>query len=166
MWQDGLPKVWSTSFPHLLTLSKKSLNKKVMITCNRPTTIGQKLTNYKHLALITKNANRRFFRTLQALCTLWLPWQIQQVHSPNCFTNPGKIKLSRWTESTVYVGQTVNKFSTRWSWHRGTWNKPDKDDSDQMASSQHCSVFHGILNKPPIQNSYTITFWLSGYLWR
>jgi len=31
-----------------------------------------------------------------------------------------------------YVGQTANKFSTRWSAHRGTRNKPDaRDDSDQ-----------------------------------
>jgi len=50
-----------------------------------------------------------------------------------------------------YVGQTVNKFSTRWSSHQSTWNKPDnRDDSDQMAVSQHYSVYHGITNKPSI----------------
>ena len=47
------PQVWATSFPHLLTLTQKekNLNPKVMITYKRPTTIGQKLTNYKDLAL-------------------------------------------------------------------------------------------------------------------
>jgi len=47
------PQVWATSFPHLITLTKreKKLNPKAMITYKRPTTIGQLLTNYKHLAL-------------------------------------------------------------------------------------------------------------------
>ena len=62
-WEDRLrpqkcnkkedPQVWATSFPHLLTLTQKekNLNLKAMITYKRPTTIGQKLTNYKDLAL-------------------------------------------------------------------------------------------------------------------
>jgi len=62
-WEDRLwppkcdkkedPQVWVTSFPHLLTLTQKEkkLNLKAMITYKRPTTIGQKLTNYKDLAL-------------------------------------------------------------------------------------------------------------------
>ena len=62
-WEDRLrppkcdkkedPQVWATSFPHLLTLTQKEkkLNPKAMITYKRPTTIGQKLTNYKDLAL-------------------------------------------------------------------------------------------------------------------
>jgi len=41
------PQVWATSFPHLITLTKreKYLNPKAMITCKRPTTIGQLLAN-------------------------------------------------------------------------------------------------------------------------
>jgi len=62
-WEDRLrppkcdkkedPQVWPASFPHLLTLTQKEkkLNPKAMITYKRPTTIGQKLTNYKDLAL-------------------------------------------------------------------------------------------------------------------
>jgi len=62
-WEDRLrppkcdkkedPQVWATSFPHLLTLTQKEkkLNPKPLITYKRPTTIGQKLTNYKDLAL-------------------------------------------------------------------------------------------------------------------
>ena len=62
-WEDRLrpskcdkkedPQVWAISFPHLLTLTQKEkkLNPKAMITYKRPTTIGQKLTNYKNLAL-------------------------------------------------------------------------------------------------------------------
>ena len=62
-WEDRLrhpkcdkkedPQVWATSFPHLLTLTQKEkkVNPKAMLTYKRPTTIGQKLTNYKDLAL-------------------------------------------------------------------------------------------------------------------
>jgi len=62
-WKDRLrpPKcdkkedlqVWATSFPHLLTLiqKEKKLNPKAINTYKRPTTIGQKLTNHKDLAL-------------------------------------------------------------------------------------------------------------------
>jgi len=47
------PQVWATSFPHLITLTEreKKLYPKAMMTYKRPTTIGQLLTNYKHLAL-------------------------------------------------------------------------------------------------------------------
>jgi len=56
------------------------------------------------------------------------------------------------------VGQTINKISTKWSAYQGSWNKPDKSvDSDQMAVSRHYTVFHGILNKPRIYDSYTVT---------
>jgi len=44
------PQVWATSFPYPLTLSMKE-SKLVMITYERPTTIGQKLTSHKDLAL-------------------------------------------------------------------------------------------------------------------
>jgi len=62
-WEDRLrppkcdkkedPQVWTTSFPHLLTLTQKEkkLNPRAVITYKRPTTIGHKLTNYKDLAL-------------------------------------------------------------------------------------------------------------------
>jgi len=62
-WEDRLrppkcdkkedPQDWDTSFPNLLTLTQneKKLNPKAMIAYKRPTTIGQKLTNYKDLAL-------------------------------------------------------------------------------------------------------------------
>jgi len=45
-------------FPNLLTLTKreKNLNPKATIAYKRPTTIGEKLTNYKHLALSKTNS--------------------------------------------------------------------------------------------------------------
>ena len=56
---------------------------------------------------------------------------------------------------------------------RSNWNKPDdKDDKDQLALSQHYSVFHDTIHKPPIHEDYTVAllenpqFSLSGHLWR
>jgi len=58
------PKVWATSFPHLITLTEKekNLNPKAVITYRRPKTLGKTLTNYKHLALSKTR--------LRPLCTL------------------------------------------------------------------------------------------------
>ena len=62
-WEDRLrppkcdkkedPQVWVTSFPHLLTLTQKEkkLSPKAVITYKRPTTMGQKVTNYKDLGV-------------------------------------------------------------------------------------------------------------------
>ena len=58
-----------------------------------------------------------------------------------------------------YVGQTTNKFSTRWSSHSSDWNKPDcKNDKDQMALPRQYSVCHGIVNKPHLHETCTATF--------
>ena len=60
-----------------------------------------------------------------------------------------------------YVGQTSNKFSKRWSAHRSNWNKQDcktDSDKDQMALSRHYSENHGTINKPPLHETYTVTF--------
>jgi len=58
-----------------------------------------------------------------------------------------------------YVAQTVNKFSKRWSAHRRAWNKLDeRENNDQMTLLRHCTVFHGIINKPSIHDFCTVTF--------
>jgi len=64
------PQVWATSFLHLITLTKreKNLILKAMITYKRPTTIGQLLTNYKHLPL-SKTCQRDVGSW--PLCALW-----------------------------------------------------------------------------------------------
>ena len=60
-----------------------------------------------------------------------------------------------------YVSQTSNKFSKRWSAHRSKWNKQyckTDRDKDQMALSRHYSENHGTINKPPLHETYTVTF--------
>ena len=63
-----------------------------------------------------------------------------------------------------YVGQTKNKFSTRWNNHRSLRNKFNfKDDNDRCALLKHFYKFHfDVLNaKPDITECFMVIF--SGY---
>jgi len=70
-----------------------------------------------------------------------------------------------------YVGQTKNKFSTRWWLHGSNWNRPnceiDENNKDKVAVSRHFSEFHGHVNKPPIYEAYIVTLLknLIPFLW-
>jgi len=61
-----------------------------------------------------------------------------------------------------YFGQTKNKFSTRWSSHCSNWNRPnceiDENNKDKVALLRHFSEFHSDVNRPPIHETYTVTF--------
>jgi len=60
-----------------------------------------------------------------------------------------------------YVGQTSNKFLKRWSAHRSNWNKQDcktDSDKDQMALLRYYSENHYTINKPSLDEAYTVTF--------
>jgi len=74
------------SFPHLITLTekKKKLNPQAVITCGRPTRIGQILKNYKHLVKQDAESCQGWVRILWPLCTSRLLWETQQI---NCFIN-------------------------------------------------------------------------------
>ena len=132
------PQVWATSFPHLLTLSQKEkkLNPKAMITYKRPTTIGQKLKNYKDLALNkTRKQTKGGSRPCEhcALCGCYGKNNKSMV--PNVSQLLTKTKTFKLNQTLTcadfgiyvatcvicheqYVGQTSNKFSKRWSAHR------------------------------------------------
>ena len=59
-----------------------------------------------------------------------------------------------------HVGQTKNKFYTRWSSHRSNWNRPnceiDENNKDKVALLRHFSEFHDDVNRPP--TPYSVTF--------
>jgi len=43
--------------------------------------------------------------------------------------------------------------------HPSNWNKPDtRDDNDQMVVSRHSSVCYDIINRPPMYETFTVTF--------
>jgi len=58
-----------------------------MITYGRSTTIGQILTNYKHLVKQDERSCQGWVRTLWPLCTSRLLWETQQINGTMCFTN-------------------------------------------------------------------------------
>ena len=139
------PQVWATSFTHLITLTKreKNLNPKAMITYKRPTTIGQLLTNYKHLALSKTREHVKGMSGPCGRCSLCGNHGKNNKSIVSCVSKiMGKNKtfpLNRkltcanhgiYVTTCVicheqYVGQTKNKFSTRWSSHRSNWNRPN-----------------------------------------
>ena len=137
------PQVWATSFPHLITLThrEKNLNTKAMITYKRPTTIGQLLTSYKYLALSKTREHVKGMSGPCGHCALcgnygkhnksMVPCVSQTVGKNKTF--PLNQKLTRANHGIYvvtcvicheqYVGQTKNKFSTRWSSHCSNWNR-------------------------------------------
>ena len=150
-----------------------------MITYKRPTTIGQKLTNYKDLALKKTRKQTKGGSTPCEHCALCGCYgKNNKSMVPNVSQLLTKTKTFKLNQSLTcadfgiyvatclicheqYVGQTSNKFSKRWSAHRSNWNKQyckTDSDKDQMALSRHCSKNHGTINKPPLHEAYTVTF--------
>jgi len=150
-----------------------------MITYKRPTTIGQKLANYKDLALNkTRKQTKGGSRPCEhcALCGCY--GKNNKSMPPNVSQLLTKTKTFKLNQSLTcadfgiyvatcvicheqYVGQNSNKFSKRWSAHRSNWNKQDcktDSDKDQMALSRHYSENHGTINKPPLYEAYIVTF--------
>jgi len=149
-----------------------------MITCKRPTTTGQKLMNYKDLALNkTRKQTKGGSRPCEHCALRGCYGKNNKAMVPNVLqifakTTPLSLKqhLTRadfgiYVATCVicheqYVGQTSNKFSKRSSAHRSNWNKQDcktDSDKDQMALSRHYSEIHGTTNKPPLHRVYTVT---------
>ena len=139
------PQVWATSLPHLITPNreKKKLNPKAMITYKRPKTIGQILTNYKHLAL------RKTREPVKgdsgpcghcALCGCYgkqkksmVPRVSQLMSIIETFPLNQSLTCADYGIYVAacvlcheqYVGQTKNKFSKKWSAHSNNWNRPN-----------------------------------------
>jgi len=151
-----------------------------MITYKRSNTIGQLLTNYKHLAL---NKTREHVKGMSgpfghcALCgkhgkhnRSMVPCVSQIMGKNKTFplnqkltcANHGIYVATCGICHEQYVGQTKNKFSTRWSSHRSNWNRPnreiDESNKDKVTLLRHFSESHGDVNKPPMHEAYTVTF--------
>ena len=57
------------------------------------------------------------------------------------------------------IGQTVTKFSTRWTAHRNSWNNcKDSTDPDRSALWRHWVDVHGTPTHNDIAFCYTVTF--------
>jgi len=151
-----------------------------MITYKKTTTIGQLLTNYKHLALSKTREHVERMSGPCGHCALcgnhgkhnksMVPC-ISQIMGKNK-TFPLNQKLSCTNHGIYvatcvicheqYVGQTKNKFCTRLSSHRSNLNRLncelDENNKDKVALLRHFSEFHSDVNRPPIHDAYTVTF--------
>jgi len=151
-----------------------------MITYKRPTAIGQLLTNYKHLALSKTREHVKWMSVPCGHCALcgnhgkhnksMVPCVSQILGKNKTFPLNQKFTCANhriyvatcFTCHEQYVGQTKNKFSTRWSSHRSNWNRPncetDENNEDKVALLRHFSESHGDVNRPAIHEAYTVTF--------
>ena len=62
----------------------------------------------------------------------------------------------------IYIGQTVNSFSTRWNTHRSTWKnnitKSNHEHKDQFALIIHYKKFHKEHTPKNIEEAYKVQF--------
>ena len=176
------PQVWATSFPNLITLTKreKNLNPKAMITYKRPTTIGQLLTNYKHLALSKTREHVKRMSGPCGHCALcgnhgkhnksMLPCVSQTMSRNKTFPLNQKLTCAN---HGIYVATCVicheqywicranqKQFSMRWSSHHSNWNRPncefDENNNDKVALLRHFAESNGDVSKPQINEAYPL----------
>ena len=60
-----------------------------------------------------------------------------------------------------YVGQTINKFSVRWTVHRSNWKRCKfEENNDKAAILKHYANYHEeiLVNKPCISDCFRVIF--------
>ena len=60
-----------------------------------------------------------------------------------------------------YVGQTINKFSVRWTAHKSNWNKFEfEENNDKAAPVKYYANYHEeiLVNKPCIYDCFRAIF--------
>ena len=172
--------VWPTSFPNLLRLTKKekTLNNEAMITYKRPTTVGQLLTNYRSLAHSeASNQQQRGYSGPCghcALCGKFGKHDANMVPKVTALHSKGKLFPLRQVLTCAnygiyvatcklcgeqYAGQTSNKFSKRWNFHRSSWDTVNlSNDQEQVPLLHHVVHEDKIEKKPKISECFIVTF--------
>lgn len=176
--------IWASSFYNLmkLTAREKELKPTSTIVYKKPQTLASHLTNYKRIAhnVDGKECGTSFPCGKCALCgkhgkhesmvaptnTIRTPkGQEFKLRQNLCCKDNGIYVATCSICSHQYVGQTKNKFSTRWNSHRHFWNKhisikkldTSKDDSALLS---HFNKNHSnyISEKPSLSNCFKVTF--------
>ena len=170
--------VWATSFPNFLKLEARELHlvPNANIVFKRPPTLFNIITNYKviaHNLSIQKNDEGLSHPCNKcALCGNFKEYVGKSMVTPvnNITTKQGKqifLKQNLTCSNfgiyaaqckickNIYVGQTINAFSTRWSGHRTIWNsKIIEKHSDRAALLIHYHKEHKqVINSHPVISS-------------
>ena len=183
---------WSTQFKNLLKLDKreKELSPNASITFCKPPNLGMHLLNYKRLTQTKKQNNYISTKNNKCmhckLCGNFGNSKCMVLNKEKLINNKGKCyKLNMSLNcknygiygaeclicKDIYVGQTKNKFSTRWSSHRSIWNKlctnvqngkkeMEEDLSDEKALFRHYVLKHSevLKNHMYLSDAYGVFF--------
>ena len=171
--------VWTTSFPTELKLSQKerTLNSKATIAYKRPSTLGQRLMQYRKIAHDSVDSSSTTGSSHPcghcSLCgcfgkTKSMVFATDTIKTPNNKSILLKTSLTckDWgiyvatclTCKHQYVGQTSTSFSSRWNGHRSTWNKGILDCSDKAALRVHYNKCHQLTDDLALSGAYVVTF--------
>ena len=176
--------IWAALFSTLFTLSQKEkkLIPNACIIYKKPATIQSILTNYRRIALniqtstMTRNGSSSPCNKC-ALCGNQSQHS-SMVQTVNAVTNKDGISIHLFQNlncsnfgiyaaqcticNQLYIGQTKNKFSIRWTAHRSFWNKKllEYNNTDQAALLKHYHNYHYSTHaiKPKISDCFNAIF--------
>nr|CAB3263302.1 uncharacterized protein LOC108950347 [Phallusia mammillata] len=173
--------VWATAFPAcvLLTQKEKAMEPLASITYKRPPTLAHFLSNFKVLSIGKAGKDNGTGSSSPcgkcALCGNFGSHQTMVYHTTVLKTPTGSIQLRQNLTcrnygiyvatcrkcGKQYVGQTKNKFSTRWNTHRATWKTFDcSANNDRAALLRHYAENHSAIlkRKPHIHLCFFVVF--------
>ena len=174
--------VWATPFTNIIKLNnrEKQLVPEAVITYKRPKTLHNLLTNYSNIALSKISETTSGSSSPCHKCALCgNHGNSKSMVEPTSFitTNTGKVfKLKQSLTcknygiyaaqcnicKEIYVGQTKNRFSTRWTTHRCIWKNYTNPQNleEKAALLSHYTDKHSIIlhNKPNIESCFKVIF--------
>nr|CAB3263653.1 methionine--tRNA ligase, cytoplasmic [Phallusia mammillata] len=177
--QSRKPRIaWGTAFPQALKLTAKErdLQLSATVVYKRASTLGNLLTNYRSLAHASKQPVGQSRPCEKcALCGNHGRHK-SMVYKQRKFTTHGQVlELKQDLDckcygiyaatcnicSAQYIGQTKNRFSTRWTHHRSTWKERKvNEENDNAALLHHYASKHTVVfsTHPDITQCFSVTF--------
>ena len=170
-------KIWTTFFPSLLKLNKKEkmLAPNVGVVYRRSKTLGQSLTNYKHLARTQDAPTDGTSEACEhcSLCghhgkhkTMIHKTNVVKSKTGRTFKIKQKINckdsgiyVATCTKcEEQYVGQTGTTFTKRWNEHRSRWKKKVVENDDKAALLTHYAKAHANDMTIELHQAFYVTF--------
>ena len=168
---------WATSFKQFIKFNENEQCNNtdlLRLTYKRPKTLRNLLKTKNNF---TKQENNENHTTAEcgkcALCGNFGKYKISMVNKNKTIRNI-KIKQNLNCKdygiyaatcnicNEIYIGQTVNSFSTRWNTHRSTWKnnitKSNHEHKDQFALIIHYKKFHKEHTPNNIEEAYKVQF--------
>ena len=185
--QNKTPLIWATSFTNIIKLTHKEHNliPNSIVVYKKPATLHKMLTNYSKIAHNMTTRSTEGGSSIPcgncALCGNFGRSK-SMVKSKNFIQTTSDITVRLTQNLTcsnygiyaaqckicneVYVGQTKNRFSIRWSGHRSFWKTKihqlnvQNNKTDQAALLKHIATHHSQFysTKPQLPDCYEVIF--------